>query len=473
MAHQVNLPEGMANARIPKLLHQTWKEAKVPAKLEACQKTWQQNHPSWEYTLWTDEDLRNLIEQEFSWFLPYYDAYPHNIQRVDAARYFIMYHFGGVYADLDMQSLTPLDPLLVKFGGVVVGQEGQPHHDNSQRIGNALLISSRHHPFWLKVFAGLMAEASKSDQHKLSTTFVTTGPSFLHEVYQKHPAGVTVMPAATFYPMPWKKPDEPLKLASQRQYPKAFAVHHWAGTWRKEPAKYRVTLPTEAQEQVTLVCPRKKKQGWGIIEETIRQGQLYRPQLVATWAGFLRPGDTVIHAGAYTGALTICLAHLVSPTGHVHAFEPDQWARELLLEAVRANRLSENVDVYDCMPASRQMLLYQTRKRNPLRPHRLVWRSTRSGIAATQGQPLNGLQLDALTLLHLDCNGEEYGAIEGALALIRRFRPVITLEMWADQKRTQYGTSIRRDQVMSLLEREGYSLQPLEHSYYVAVHRGG
>ena len=42
------------------------------------------------------------MNKEYSSFLPVYESYPYNIQRVDAARYFILYHFGGVYLDLDI-----------------------------------------------------------------------------------------------------------------------------------------------------------------------------------------------------------------------------------------------------------------------------------------------------------------------------------------------------------------------------------
>ena len=50
-------------------------------------------HPSWEYKLWTDEDNRNLIKDHYPWFLKTYDEYDVNIKRVDAVRYFYLYHY--------------------------------------------------------------------------------------------------------------------------------------------------------------------------------------------------------------------------------------------------------------------------------------------------------------------------------------------------------------------------------------------
>lgn len=50
-----------------------------------------------------------LLQETFPWFLPTFLAYPYQIQRVDAIRYFILYHYGGVYMDLDMGCRRRLD----------------------------------------------------------------------------------------------------------------------------------------------------------------------------------------------------------------------------------------------------------------------------------------------------------------------------------------------------------------------------
>ncbi len=37
----------------------------------------------------------------YPWFLDTWDAYPFDIERADAIRYFALAHYGGVYLDLD------------------------------------------------------------------------------------------------------------------------------------------------------------------------------------------------------------------------------------------------------------------------------------------------------------------------------------------------------------------------------------
>jgi mannosyltransferase OCH1-like enzyme len=51
--------------------------------------------------LWTEKESRDFIETEYPWFLRTYDGYRYPVQRVDAVRYFIMLHYGGIYMDLD------------------------------------------------------------------------------------------------------------------------------------------------------------------------------------------------------------------------------------------------------------------------------------------------------------------------------------------------------------------------------------
>ena len=87
--------------KIPKIIHQTWKSRDLPDNFKKWSKIIKDLHPDWEYKLWTDEDNRNFIKNHYSWFLKTYDNYDVHIKRVDAVRYFYLYHYGGVYIDLD------------------------------------------------------------------------------------------------------------------------------------------------------------------------------------------------------------------------------------------------------------------------------------------------------------------------------------------------------------------------------------
>src|SRR5688572_12561292 len=95
--------------KIPKIIHQTWKEEAIPEKWKAYQKKVKRLHPDWEYRLWTDKDNDAFVEKEFPDFYAVYKGFSRNIMRADVIRYLIMYHTGGMYLDLDYEFLMPFD----------------------------------------------------------------------------------------------------------------------------------------------------------------------------------------------------------------------------------------------------------------------------------------------------------------------------------------------------------------------------
>jgi mannosyltransferase OCH1-like enzyme len=73
---------------------------------------------NWIAQLWSSAESREFLQREYSWFLPIYDSYRHPVQRVDALKYFIMRHYGGIYVDMDnvsraIQSLSFLRKLAI------------------------------------------------------------------------------------------------------------------------------------------------------------------------------------------------------------------------------------------------------------------------------------------------------------------------------------------------------------------------
>jgi mannosyltransferase OCH1-like enzyme/UDP:flavonoid glycosyltransferase YjiC (YdhE family) len=226
---------------IPKILHQKWNDKNIPAHLVAYCETWKKHHPDWDYKLWTDIDNREFIRQNYGWFLPIYDGYPENIMRADAARYFILYHYGGVYADLDMECLRPLDSILADKQ-LLFGLE-PPLHSKSldakrygleKVIGNAVMASVPQHPFWEHVFKSLVGF------HQAQSALVATGPCFLTLTCQaySHPEEISVAPHELFNPITNEKPWSELPLELRTSITQtAYTIHHWMSSWFKQEAQ--------------------------------------------------------------------------------------------------------------------------------------------------------------------------------------------------------------------------------------------
>jgi len=172
--------------QIPKIIHQTAPEDRGtwPDVWGRYQVTWQTKHPDFQYVLWTDEDLDRFMKTEYPEYYDVYRAYDVHIKRVDVARYFILYHFGGIYADMDTECVRRFYDRLPP-GKVSVAESSWP----GEKYQNALMASPKGHPLWLKVFEDLRANAPTCVSNGGSNSAVVdcTGPGCIQRAIQGCP----------------------------------------------------------------------------------------------------------------------------------------------------------------------------------------------------------------------------------------------------------------------------------------------
>ncbi|KAJ5890025.1 mannosyl phosphorylinositol ceramide synthase SUR1 [Penicillium tannophilum] len=107
-------------------------------------KSCQEQNPSYIEYVWTDETAHQFIESHFTWFLPTYMEFALPLQRIDALRYFLLWHFGGIYLDPEVGCQLPMEPLL--NGTEAILPESWPYGVSQQ-----LIASKPNHPFVIKV----------------------------------------------------------------------------------------------------------------------------------------------------------------------------------------------------------------------------------------------------------------------------------------------------------------------------------
>lgn len=161
---------------IPKIIHQTYKNTTIPVQWRTAQKACIDLHPDYEYKLWTDADAREFIKKEYPWFLETFDGYPFNIQRADSIRYFVLYHFGGIYIDLDDECKRKLDPLRQ--------YDGWMRKTSPTGVSNDVMGATPGHPFFKKVIDRLQYY-DRNWIIPYVTIMYSTGPLML-SVVMKH-----------------------------------------------------------------------------------------------------------------------------------------------------------------------------------------------------------------------------------------------------------------------------------------------
>jgi len=187
MITQYGFTEGVdqddAHQQVPKILHRMWKNDdlnSMPKPWRKAFKTCARVHKDWKVKLWTDSLLEDFIRSQYPWFFDTYASYEHNIQRVDAARYFILYHYGGVYLDLDIdckRSMEPIRKAMYATGKSVLIPVTTP-------IGfsNDLMFGVRGAPFF-NILIRSLSEYKRSYGSPYLTVMYSTGPIFLSSVF--------------------------------------------------------------------------------------------------------------------------------------------------------------------------------------------------------------------------------------------------------------------------------------------------
>lgn len=178
----------------------------------------------------------------------------------------------------------------------------------------------------------------------------------------------------------------------------------------------------------------------------------------------LKTGDIVVDVGANIGVHTLHMAKLISPNGLVYAFEPNPEAHDRLLRNIQLNHLT-NVLVQSqalgAMPGSAILRGGSRDERNPgsasLRPgvHSAgevqVEVDTLDNVARNLGM--------APTLVKVDIEGFEMSFLEGALATLGQYRPLIITEL-TDVYLRDAGASA--GEVVETLTALGYDLRTLD-----------
>ncbi len=184
----------MTTSPIPKIMHRMWKNASIlDTNNPSIPTNWTRafhncnsiyTHRNWTTILWTDAMIRTLLENHYPHFIPVFDSYRYDIQRVDASRYFIIYHYGGVYLDLDIgcQKSRDLTDLIHSMEEDGVG--AMLPMTSPVGFSNDVLFASKHNPFFERLMDALPRRNKWYGSPYLSVMY-STGPMFLSLEYYR------------------------------------------------------------------------------------------------------------------------------------------------------------------------------------------------------------------------------------------------------------------------------------------------
>ncbi|GFF59021.1 mannosyl phosphorylinositol ceramide synthase SUR1 [Aspergillus udagawae] len=194
-------------AGIPRVIHRMWQHrtSETPEDWTNATASCRDQNPVYRQYLWTFDTAHQFIRTHFPWYLPTYTNHLLPVQRVDALRYFLLWHYGGVFLDPQIGCRQSLEPLLLP--GADKGQaQAQALLPQSWPYGvtNELMASTPRHPFMIKL-------ALTSHEHHWSAipayfmAFVSLGPVLVSRVLAAWlrsvggtPAALAILPSALY-----------------------------------------------------------------------------------------------------------------------------------------------------------------------------------------------------------------------------------------------------------------------------------
>jgi FkbM family methyltransferase len=165
----------------------------------------------------------------------------------------------------------------------------------------------------------------------------------------------------------------------------------------------------------------------------------FEPGTQATLKRLVKADDVVFDIGANIGAHTLGVAQSVGPQGQVFAFEPSDFAFEKLCRNLALNpELAARTSLQQILLAASssdrsEPEIYASW---PLQSSDTVHPKHRGRLVSTAGASVDTLdsfvqcnRIDRLNLIKMDVDGHELPVLQGALETLRRFRPVLVMEM--------------------------------------------
>ena len=179
---------------------------------------------------------------------------------------------------------------------------------------------------------------------------------------------------------------------------------------------------------------------------------------VSLFRQVVRPGDTVLEAGANIGTHTVFLSRQSGDAGRVLAFEPARLTFQLLCANLALNECF-NVTAYQAAISDASGVAPFPRL-DPRSSRNFGDVSLQAGTPGGDTEPVDVCSIDALGLSRLDflkadIEGFEPRLLRGATETLRNLQPVLYVEIDATA-----GPTGNRDELVGLLEPLGY------HCYY-------
>lgn len=210
---------------IPRTIHRIWIGGAEPDWTAPFRSTWAR--PGWHIEDWGEEQIQDLM--------PLYnqdlydkagDIAPNNVGqlRSDLLRYEILYKFGGVYVDHDLECLKPIDSLIEGLSCFLSWEV------ENEWATNCFMGCAPGHPFLAHLILGVADQVRITNGKNYRPNRIT-GPHYITRKYWDDIRAIEVLPQELVFPYSWS---EIGGNGPGGDWGEAFTVHHWHNMRREK-----------------------------------------------------------------------------------------------------------------------------------------------------------------------------------------------------------------------------------------------
>jgi len=175
---------------IPRIFHKIWfnfnpenKKGNTPPKEYIDEeKNCLEINKDWKIMEWDEQSCLVFLKRYYNFFYDKFINYKYQIQKVDAIRYFILYHYGGVYMDMDIKCIKTFD--IFNENKIYLVEDSNPLFNTG--INNFLMASPKKHEFWLHVFDQLSKNYNSLNILRCLHILKSAGPGMLNDAYKSY-----------------------------------------------------------------------------------------------------------------------------------------------------------------------------------------------------------------------------------------------------------------------------------------------
>lgn len=208
---------------IEKKIHYVWFGNTKPEKVLKCIESWKKNLPDYEIIEWNEKNFN--IEEELKSNKFFRECYNRKLWAFvsDYVRVKVLYNYGGIYLDTDMEIIKDITPLL--DADMFLGYE----NEDTMSFGIVGVIPK--HKVFKKMYEFYQDEIWKSPLHIVTSILTEILEKEYHGKYREN--NINIYPREYFYPF---NHDE--EFTKDCITENTYAIHWWGKSWKKNPKVY-------------------------------------------------------------------------------------------------------------------------------------------------------------------------------------------------------------------------------------------